>query len=210
MKVLIIGAGGHAKVIADALMCRNQLSDGYEVVGFLDDNVDLQDREQLGVRILGRVSEVKNFEHDAVVIGIGDNVTRKKLYVKLKEQGENLITIVHPNATLAADVVVGDGTVVFAGVVVNSGARIGSNVILNTACTIGHDVVLCSHTQISPGVNLGGGVIAEEGAFVGIGSAIIQNITIGKWSVVGAGAAVIRDVPAFEMVLGVPAMPYHK
>jgi sugar O-acyltransferase (sialic acid O-acetyltransferase NeuD family) len=210
MKVLIIGAGGHARVVADALLSRARIGEKYEVIGFLDDDENLQDREQLGIRILGRISEIEKFEHEAVIVGIGDNLTRQRLYLELKKRGENIITVIHPSTTLAPNVVVGDGTVILAGVVVNSGARIGSNVILNTACTVGHDLVIYSHAHICPGVNLGGGVTVGEGAFVGIGSAVVQYKTIDNWAVVGAGAAVIRDVPAFERVAGVPAVPLHK
>lgn len=210
MKVLIIGAGGYARVIADALISRNQIGDNYEVIGFLNDNESVQDREQLGVRILGKIFEVEKFEHDGVVIGIEDNLTRQNLYTEFKERGENLITVIHPRATLAANVVIGGGTVVLAGVVINGGARIGSNVILNIACTVGHDLIVCSHAQIGIGVNLGGGVTVGEGAFVGVGSSVIPNKTIGNWAVVGAGAAVIHDVPPSVTVVGVPAMPLHK
>jgi len=210
MKVIIIGAGGHARVIADALVSRNEFGDNNEVVGFLDDDENLHDREQLGVRIIGRISELKKFEHDAVVIGIGDNIVRWKLFLDLKKCGEKIITVIHPRAIIAPNVVVGDGTVIFAGVVINSGAHIGSNVILNTACTVGHDLIVSSHAQIGPGVNLGGGVTVGEGAFVGIGSAVIQYKTIGNWAVVGAGAAVIHDVAPYETVVGVPAIPLRK
>lgn len=152
----IVGAGGHSRVIADALLSRNQLGENYEIVGFLDDDENLQDRQQLGVRILGRITEVEKCEHDAVVVGIGDNLTRKKLYMELKERGEYLLTVIHPRATIAADVVIGDGSVVFAGVVLNTGARIGSNVILNTGATVDHNSEIGSHVHICPGVNLGG------------------------------------------------------
>jgi acetyltransferase EpsM len=206
MKVIIIGAGGHSRVIADALLSRNQIGDNNEIVGLLDDNENLKDQERFGRRILGRISDIDKYEHEAIVIGIGDNLTRKNIYAKFKEQGKKLLTVIHPHATIAQDVVIGDGTVIFAGVIINSGARIDSNVILNTSCTVGHDVVLCPHTQIGPGANLGGGVTVGEGAFICIGSSIIQQKKIGEWAIVGAGAAVIHDVPAFKTVVGVPAV----
>jgi sugar O-acyltransferase (sialic acid O-acetyltransferase NeuD family) len=210
MNVLIIGAGGHAKVIADAILRRAELGEKYEIVGFLDDNTDLRNKEYLGIRVLGKISEVSNYDHDAVVIGIGDNDARKKLYLKFKELKENIITVIHPRAVIGVDVEISDGTVIFANVVINSGARIGSDVILNTACTVGHDVILCSHVQIGPGVNLGGGAIIGEGAFIGIGSSVNQQKKIGDWAVVGAGAAVVHDIPANRTVVGVPAMPIQK
>ncbi len=207
MKVLIIGAGGHARVVADAFISRNQLGEKNEVVGFLDDDRKLLDQKQLGIRILGRISDIEKFEHDGVVVGIGDNLTRQNIYMDLKKQGENVISVIHPRATVAASVVVGDGSVLFAGVVVNSGAQIGSNVIINTGATVDHDSVIESHAHICPGVHLGGGVKVGKGAFVGIGSAVIHNRMIGNWAIIGAGAAVIRDVLPFKTVVGVPAIP---
>jgi sugar O-acyltransferase (sialic acid O-acetyltransferase NeuD family) len=193
--------------VADALMCRNQLGEKNEVVGFLDDDQDLKDQEQLGARILGGINEIENFKHEGVVVGIGDNLTRQNIYMELKKRGENLITVIHPRTCIAANVVIGDGSVFFAGVIVNSGAHIGSNVIINTGATVDHDSVIGSHSHVCPGVHLGGGVKIGDGAFVGIGSSVIHNRTIGNWAILGAGAAVIRDVPAFKTVVGVPAMP---
>ena len=210
MKVLIIGGGGHARVVADALISRSKIGDKYEIIGFLDDNESLQNKEQLGIRILGKISEIEKFEHQAIAIGIGDNLTRKNIYVELKKRNENILTVIHPHTTIASDVVIGDGSVAFAGVVVNAGTRIGSNVILNTASTVDHDSIIAPHAHICPGVHLGGGVKVGEGAFVGIGSAVIHYKTVGNWAIVGGGSTVINDVPPSITVVGSPALPLKK
>jgi len=205
MNVIIIGAGGQGRVIADAVQCSFRNSGGFMLGGFLDDKFGRGAEESGGVKILGRIADLHRVPHDAVVVGIGDNATRQKLFADLEARGENLISIVHPDAVIAGDVLIGKGTVVFAGVVVNAGSCIGADVILNTGCTVDHNATIDSHVHICPGVHLAGGVTVGEGAFVGVGSAVIQNRTIGAWAIVGAGAVVIRDVVARTTVVGVPA-----
>jgi acetyltransferase EpsM len=161
----------------------------------------------LGRPVLGSLADLGNIRHDAVVIGIGDNETRCRLFEELLARKEQFATVIHPRATLAHDVRMGIGTVVFAGVVVNTGANIGDNVILNTSCTIDHDCEVASHSHICPGAHLGGTVGVGVGAFVGIGSTIIHNKNVGEWSTVGAGAVVIKDVAPLTTVVGVPARP---
>ena len=203
--VIIIGAGGQGRVVADAIQCSFRKNGKLTLGGFLDDNLGLQARESARPGILGRIAEIRSVPHDAVVVGIGDNATRRKLFVDLEARGEEIISIVHPDAVVAEDVVIGKGTVIFAGVVVNAGSCIGSDVILNTGCTVDHNAKIDSHVHICPGVHLAGGVTVGEGAFVGVGSAVIQNRTIGAWAIVGAGAVVIRDVMPGTTVVGVPA-----
>jgi sugar O-acyltransferase (sialic acid O-acetyltransferase NeuD family) len=205
MNVIIVGAGGQGRVIADAIQCSFRNNGRLTLGGFLDDNLGLQSKESTRPRILGRIADIHGVPHDAVVVGIGDNATRRKLFVDLEAQGENIISIVHPDAVVAEDVLIGKGTVIFAGVVVNAGSCIGSDVILNTGCTVDHNAKIDSHVHICPGVHLAGGVTVGEGAFVGIGGAVIQNRTIGAWAIVGAGAVVIRDVMPRTTVVGVPA-----
>jgi len=167
MNVIIVGAGGQGRVIADAIQCSSRNNSPLSLGGFLDDNPGLETRESTRPRILGRIADIHRVPHDAVVVGIGDNATRRRLFVDLEAQGENIIYIVHPDAVVAGDVLIGRGTVIFAGVVVNAGSFIGSNVILNTGCTVDHNAKIESHVHICPGVHLAGGITVGEGAFVG-------------------------------------------
>ncbi len=210
VRIIILGAGGHARVIADAILQRAARHRGIELVGFLDDDQGHANRKIQGKSVLGRICDLKDIPHDAIVIGVGDNQIRRRLFHDLSVKDEKIMTVIHPHATIARDVKMGRGTVVFAGVVVNAGSVIGNDVILNTGSTVDHDCTVKSHAHICPGAHLGGTVRVGEGAFVGIGSTVIQDRTIGAWSTVGGGSAVIRDVPPNTTVAGVPAVVLRK
>jgi sugar O-acyltransferase (sialic acid O-acetyltransferase NeuD family) len=146
-------------------------------------------------------------DHDAVIVAVGDNLTRRRLFERLSESGERFATARHPRAILSAHCAIDPGTVIGAGVIVNTGARVGSNVILNTGCIVEHHNDIEDHAHIAPGARLGGRVIVGQGAFVGIGATVLPGRRIGAWSVVGAGAVVREDVPPGVVVVGVPARP---
>lgn len=204
-KILIIGAGGHGQVIADIILSRSRLGERLELVGFLDDDPSLLGKEVLDTFILGSVDQVYSIPHDAVVVGIGHNQTRALVYERLRAQGEQFATLVHPQATLAQHLAIGAGTVVFAGAVINTGSTLGPNVIVNTGATVDHHARLGAHVHIAPGTHVGGTVTIGEGTFLGIGSCVIPNLTIGEWTIVGAGAAVTGNLPERVTAVGVPA-----
>jgi sugar O-acyltransferase (sialic acid O-acetyltransferase NeuD family) len=206
-RIVVLGAGGHAKVVVDALMMRASVKSQYEVVGLLDDREEISHQTVLGFPVLGTLNDLPTIPHDGIIVAIGDNKVRKRLFEELTGRGERLITVVHPHAKVAPSVHVGPGSVILAGVVVNAGAKIGSNVILNTACTIDHDCLVESHAHICPGAHLGGTVSIGRGAFIGIGSTVIHSLSVGDWATVGGGAVVIRTVGEKEVVVGSPARP---
>jgi sugar O-acyltransferase (sialic acid O-acetyltransferase NeuD family) len=200
-KLAILGASGHGKVVADTAECC-----GWQSVEFFDDAwPELQINGAWSVvgdtaALMGRLADF-----DGVVVAIGNNRIRHAKLLELRAEGAHLVTLVHPAATVSRYAVIGDGTVVFAGAVVNAGARIGTAAILNTSCSIDHDCLLDDAVHISPGARLAGGVQVGDLSWVGIGASVRQLISIGQRVVVGAGSAVVSDIPDDVTVAGVPA-----
>jgi len=205
VRVLILGAGGHAQVVADILLRAHQAGASAYPIGFLDDNSTLVGTTIMGLPVLGTIAQLDEFDHDAVIVAIGDNRTRARIFESVQAKSEKIVNAIHPAAVLAPDVRLGHGVMICAGVVVNTGTVVGDNVILNTGCTVDHHNHIGDHVHIAPGVHLGGNITIEEGALIGIGAVVIPNRTIGAWSVIGAGSVVTKDIPAYATAVGVPA-----
>lgn len=205
LRVLILGAGGHAQVVADILLRMRDAGAAITPIGYLDDNISLAGHTFLDLPILGRIDEASNIDHDAAIVAIGHNTTRKRIYAALMAQNERLVIARHPRAIVAPDVLIGPGTVICAGVVVNPGSAIGANVILNTGCTIDHHNTIGDHAHIAPGVHLGGDVHIGSGTLVGIGATVIPQRSVGAWSAIGAGSVVTKNMADGVMAAGNPA-----
>ncbi len=209
MKLILYGASGHGKVVADIVSAMP----GLELVGFVDDAA-AKDQKSLGrFHILGGeevLPELRQKGVEGAIVTIGQNHARLHKAGLLENAGFRLVTAIHPSAVVADDVQIGGGTVIMAGVVVNAAARIGRHVIVNTGATVDHDCVLEDGSHLSPGVHLAGNVYIGKGSQVGIGASVIQNIRIGDNSLVGAGAVVIRDVVSGQTVVGNPARELRK
>ncbi|HPZ43317.1 MAG TPA: NeuD/PglB/VioB family sugar acetyltransferase [Bacillota bacterium] len=205
-EVVIAGAGGHGRVVADALQvaCADK-----HFLGFVDDNLELRGQKVGGFPVLGSIADIPELyrEHPALlaVLAIGDNSVRETVAKKLSSSKVKFAKIIHPGATIAGDVTIGQGTVVLAGAVINSGAKIGSHVIINTSAVIEHDCIVKDYAHISPGAKLGGGVKIEEGAQIGIGAVVLPGRKVGSRALVGAGAVVVKDIPANVVAMGIPA-----
>lgn len=200
-RLAILGASGHGKVVADTAECC-----GWQAVEFFDDAwAGLQENGVWPVvgdttTLMGRLADF-----DGVLVAIGNNRIRHAKLLELQAAGARLATLIHPAATVSRYAAIGEGTVVFAGAVVNAYARINLGGILNTGCSIDHDCVLGDAVHISPGARLAGGVRVGDLSWVGIGASVRQLISIGQRVVVGAGSAVVTDIPNDVMVAGVPA-----
>ena len=204
-RVLILGAGGHAQVVADILMRAHEAGANCKPVGFLDDNPSLASTAIMGLPVLGTIAQLDKFDHDALIVAIGDNRTRARLFESVRARGKPIVNAIHPAAVLAPDVRLGEGVMICAGVVVNTGTVIGDDVILNTGCTVDHHNHIGNHAHIAPGVHLGGDVTIGEGTLIGIGATVIPQRTVGAWSVIGAGSVVTKDVPTDATAAGMPA-----
>lgn len=196
----ILGAGGHAAVLISTLDAK-----GYKVAGVWDDDPGLTNTEILGVPILGAIHDLPSEFRGPAAVGIGNNTTRKAIVDQFPQC--DWLTLVHPKAVVDPHASIGRGTVVFAGAIVQPRSTIGEHCILNTGCSVDHDCCLGDFCHLAPGARLAGMVTLDEGVFMGIGSSVIPQKTVGVWSTVGAGGVVIRDVPPGRTVVGVPAMP---
>lgn len=204
MRIVIVGAGGHGQVVADIFRECARTDARICVAGYVDDERWSDGTQLVGSCVLGRVSTLDRIPHDAVVVAVGDNRARARLWQTVGAQ-EMFVTAKHPTAIVAQDVIVGVGSMLCAGAIVNTGTVVGRGVILNTGCTVDHHSQIGDFVHIAPGVHMGGEVRIEGGAFVGIGAVVLPQVTIGAWSTVGAGAVVTRDVPPGVTVVGCPA-----
>jgi UDP-perosamine 4-acetyltransferase len=203
--VIILGAGGHGRVILDLLQKLN-----YEVRGFSDPDQTLWGKTIDGVPVIGGDDEILNLDTDVIhlalgVGGTGNNSFRKKLFTFFSERHYTFPSIVHPSAIIASNVILGKGSIAMAGSVIQTGCRIGDNVIINTGALVDHNCIIGDHVHIAPGAVISGNVSVGVGAHVGTGSTVIQNIRIGDRALVAAGAVVVRDIEPGEKVMGVPA-----
>jgi len=202
MRVLIIGAGGHGQVAADILLAMRDAGQKITPLGFLDANPGLVRTSVLGLPVLGHDEDLRATAHDAVLVALGENDRRRRIFETLKHAGERFALAVHPTAIIARDVQLSPGCMVCARAVVNTGAVVGENCILNTGCIVEHHNTIGPHAHIGPGAVLGGECVVGAEALVGLGAAVLPLVRIGEKAVVGAGAVVPRDVPDGAVVKG--------
>ncbi len=202
MKVILISAGGHARVLKEIL----SLSGQFDIVGF----TDLEPKVIVGLKYLGDDTAIQRYSADEILLvnGIGSvglPVRRQEVFEELKGKGYRFASVIHPQSVISADTNIGEGVQIMAGVVINLGTIIGENVIINTSASIDHDCQIDAHSHIAPGVVISGGANIGRSCHIGTGAVIVQGITIGDNVVVGTGSVVIEDIPSGVTTFGVPA-----
>ncbi|SHF35217.1 acetyltransferase [Desulforamulus putei] len=205
--VILVGGGGHAKVLLDILMFCD-----IPVIGVTE-----KDRAigLINVPVIGDDDVILNYSPDEILLvnGLGlagSREKREQVYRLFKKKGYQFKTLIHPSAILSPQIRLGEGVQIMAGAVVQVGCLIGDNTVINTRASVDHDCVIGNNVHIAPGAILAGGVKIGDSAFVGAGATVIQGISIGSNSMVAAGAVVVHDVPNNVTVMGVPAKVVHK
>ncbi len=204
-KLVIWGASSHALVAADIIRATGH----YEIVGFLDDLYPERSNEEFcGARILGGREQLDALVERRVhhlFFGLGNNMARLELAVVARAKGFQLARAIHPTASVASDVIVGQGTMISPQGSINPAVRIGENVVLQSTVTIGHESTIEDGAMLNSGAHLGGQVYVGRAATLEMGTIVGKGVRIGAGSVVGAGSIVLRDIPDGVLAYGAPA-----
>lgn len=203
--IIIAGASGHAKMIMDIIHKNNN----FNIVGLVDSFKEVGD-EIYGHKIIGKTEDIENLrkQYDVfgIIIAVGDNTNRKDLKEKIDSISPeiNFINAIHPSAILANDIVVPMGTIIMAGVIVNADTKIGEFCILNSKSSLGHDSVMEDFSSLASGATTGGNVHIGTCSAICLDASIIQNISIGKHTVIGASSLVVKSIGDYKRAFGVP------
>lgn len=205
----IIGAGGFGREVAWLVERINEIEPTWNLKGFIDDNTAIHGSLQDDYSVIGGCDYLMNITHEVwVVCAVGSAKIRQKIIEKLKNYANvKFATLIDPSVMRSERVDIGEGSIICAGTIITVDISIGSHVIINLDCTIGHDDIIHDFVTIYPSVNVSGNVVVGECAELGTGMQIIQGKSIGRESIIGAGAVVIRDIPEKCTAVGSPAKP---
>lgn len=204
--IAIIGAGGFGREVKMLIDQINAVKPKYNFIGYFDDGI-AEGNLVNGYPVIGTVEAVNSYEKPlAVVFAIGLSSLRRKLLDKVKSNFISHETLIHPSAIIGNyDVNIGEGCIICAGVMITVNVMIGAHVVLSIGCVVGHDAVLKDYSSFMPSVTISGGVVIEKEVYVGTGAKIINHLTVGEKTIIGAGAVVHKSLPANCTAVGVPA-----
>lgn len=206
-KLVVLGAGGFAREIAWLVWDIDQISNEWEIVGFVEHSTERVGQVMNGVPIINMDQAMRYLPDICAVAAIGDPSLKERAVKEAEDFGFKFATLLHPSVSKSKFVSIGAGSMICAGNILTVNVTIGKHVILNLDCTVGHDSVIEDYATISPGCHLSGRTVIRRGAFLGTGVVTIENHEIGAYSKIGAGAAIVKDIPEKVTAIGIPARP---
>lgn len=206
--IVIVGAGGFGREVKTIIDAINNKNKTYTFLGFYDDTI-AKGTLVNNFPILGNLKELNELNTTTeVLIGVGDPISKSKIISSLKNELLHFPTVIHPSVIISDDaVVIDNGCIICAGNIITCNIKIGKFVTLNLMCTVGHDTIIGDYSSFMPSVNISGEVLIEEKVYVGTGAKIINRLTIGRATIVGAGAVVSKSLPENCTAVGIPAKP---
>jgi len=202
-KIVIIGAGGFGREVEMLIEQINEVSPQWDFLGFIDDE-KAEGMQVGGGKVLGSISKLAQMKDVWVVLAIGNPKSKEKILSRLTND-QLFATLIHPNVLIGKRVEIGVGTIICAGNIITTDVIIGRHVILNLGCTVGHDTKIWDLCSFMPSINISGEVVIESGVYVGTGAKIINQLSIGTNTIIGAGAVVSKSLPANCTAVGIPA-----
>ena len=208
-KLIIIGASGFGREVAWLVERINRVNPTWTLLGFIDDNEELQGKTVNGYRVLGKTDDVIRYPEAFFVCAVGASKTRERIITRVKEVNPSIKfgTVIDPSVETSDLVTVGEGSIICAHTIITVNIQIGNHVIINLDCTIGHDAILKDFVTLYPSVNVSGITNIGHAVELGTGMQIIQGKSVGDYSIVGAGAVVVKDIPEKCTAVGSPAKP---
>ena len=205
--ICVIGAGGLGRETIMVIEDINKVKRNYNILGIIDDKKDIKGKYINNYPVLGGTNWIKEHEDEDIkyVFGIGEPKIKKKILGKILDLNIDFETIIHPSAIYSQHIKLGKGVVITAGCILTVNIIIEDHVFLNLNTTVGHDTIIKNLAIASPTVCINGINTIGEGVYLGTGCKLIHNIEIGSWSIIGAGAVVVKDIPSFVTAVGVPA-----
>lgn len=207
-RLVIFGAGGFGREVLQLVRDINEVTPAWDCEGFLVDSKYLGGAGVQGLPLLGDIGWLEQNPDVQLVVAVGAPAARRKIVQKIQLVFNNTFaTLVHPRAWVGRNVIVGEGSILCAGSLITTDIKIGRHVHVNIGSTIGHDAILDDFVTLNPSVNVSGNAKLKEGAEVGTSSVILPGISVGHWSIVGAGSVVTKEVPSNVTAVGAPAKP---
>jgi len=202
--LIIVGAGGLGREVAWLVDDINKQTREWDLLGFVDDGVTGNTVEEYPV--LGNVDSLFTMKPVSwAIVAIADAQVRKRIIMRIQQSDIPIATLIHPSVQKSGFIEINPGSIICAGSVLTTNIKLGLASIINPNCFIGHDTVLNDFVSLMPGVNVAGEVTLGEGVYMGLNAGVINRTIIREWSIVGAGATVVNDIPAYSLAVGVPA-----